>query len=451
MSTYTTIASQTLGSAVASVTFSSIPQGYTDLIIVVGSATFSANSSLYVQYNGDTGANYSSTRLTGNGSSAASYGITSSNGANIGGGDGLSSSVMQTCIVQLQNYSNSTTYKTALARWSRSDAEVAATVSMWRNTNAITSIEVYGGYANGTKNSNMQSGTTISIYGIQVGNAAQKAQGGNIVTSDGTYVYHAFTSSGYFIPNAALTADILVIAGGAGGAGGYEGSGGGAGGVQYKASATLSSTPYVCLIGAGGTGRAYNTYINGGNGVDSSISGSGITTITANGGGGGGSYITSGTSRDGSAGGSGGGASRAATPGASNQSSSGGATSYGNAGGAGPGVTGYSSGGGGGAGAAGSAGGYLTGAGGAGGAGLNTWSSWASATSTGVSGYYAGGGGGAGNDGAGAGGTGGGGAGGVSTNAVSGTANTGGAGGGVRNLADGGSGGSGIVIIRYAI
>ena len=108
MSTYTPIATQTLGSAAASVTFSSIPQGYTDLVVVIGSATFSANSSLYFQYNGDTGANYSSTRLTGNGSSASSSRTTSANGAQIGGGDGLSSSVMKTCIIQLQNYSNST-------------------------------------------------------------------------------------------------------------------------------------------------------------------------------------------------------------------------------------------------------------------------------------------------------------------------------------------------------
>jgi len=444
MSTYTPIATQTLGSAAASVTFSSIPQGYTDLVLVCNSGQSTADNSYSLRVGTsntiDTGSNYSDTALNGNGSSANSYRNSSNNRMIIAGSN--SSSISDALVIHFQNYSNSTTYKTVLSRANIPAYRTVATVSLWRNTSPINTIQIYGG-------DNILAGSTFSIYGIQVGNAAQKAQGGNIVTSDGTYVYHAFTSSGYFIPNAALTADILVIAGGGGGAGGYEGSGGGAGGIQYKASATLVPASYTCTVGAGGAGRAYNTYINGGNGVDSSISGSGITTITANGGGGGGSYITAGTSRDGSAGGSGGGASRAATPGASNQSSSGGATSYGNAGGAGPGVTGYSSGGGGGAGAAGSAGGYLTGAGGAGGAGLNTWSSWASATSTGVSGYYAGGGGGAGNDGAGAGGTGGGGAGGVDTNAVSGTANTGGAGGGVRNNYDGGSGGSGIVIIRY--
>lgn len=166
-STYTPIATNTLSSAQASVTFSSLGS-YTDLVLVIGSATFTADSSLYLQYNGDTGTNYSSTRLygNGNGTSALSTRQSNVNGANIGAGDGMSASVMQTCIVQIQNYSNSTTYKTAIARWSRSDLEVSETVSLWRNTAAITSIEVYGGFGNGTKNSNMKTGTTLTLYGI---------------------------------------------------------------------------------------------------------------------------------------------------------------------------------------------------------------------------------------------------------------------------------------------
>ena len=164
--TYVALATQTLGSATASVTFSSISGAYTDLVLVVGSATFDFDASFYLQYNSDTGANYSSTRLYGDGSTAVSSRQTSVNGAQIGAGQGMSSTVMQTCIVHIQNYSNSTTYKTALARWNRSDAEVSATVSLWRNTNAITSINIWGGYGNGTKNSNMKTGTTLTLYGI---------------------------------------------------------------------------------------------------------------------------------------------------------------------------------------------------------------------------------------------------------------------------------------------
>jgi hypothetical protein len=163
--TYTPISTTTLESNQSSVTFTSF-SGYTDLVLIIGSATFTANSTLYVQYNSDTGSNYSSNRLTGNGTTASSSRTTSANGAQIGAGDGMSSSVMQTCVVQFQNYANSTTYKTAIARWNRSDAEVAATASLWRNTNAITTIEVYGGFANGTKNSSLKTGTTLTLYGI---------------------------------------------------------------------------------------------------------------------------------------------------------------------------------------------------------------------------------------------------------------------------------------------
>ena len=72
MSTYTPIARQTLGSAAASVTFSSIPQGYTDLVLVMN---LGAATSDYVQIvlNSDTANTlYSGTYLLGNGSSASS-------------------------------------------------------------------------------------------------------------------------------------------------------------------------------------------------------------------------------------------------------------------------------------------------------------------------------------------------------------------------------------------
>ena len=91
---------------------------------------------------------------------------------------------------------------------------------------------------------------------------------------------------------------------------------------------------------------------------------------------------------------------------------------------------------------------------GTGGNGSNAHSTWATATNTGVSGYYAGGGGGSGDVGqTAAGGAGGGGAGSyVIANSANGTTNTGGGGGGAGgNTSTARSGGSGIVIVRYAI
>jgi len=71
-STYTPIATTTLGSAASSVTFSSISGAYTDLVLV-GAGTLASNLYLNVKFNNDTGSNYSRTELYGDGSSAASY------------------------------------------------------------------------------------------------------------------------------------------------------------------------------------------------------------------------------------------------------------------------------------------------------------------------------------------------------------------------------------------
>jgi len=54
MSTYTPIATQTLSSAVTSVTFSSIPQTYTDLILVMNVTNSSATVYKALQFNTDT-------------------------------------------------------------------------------------------------------------------------------------------------------------------------------------------------------------------------------------------------------------------------------------------------------------------------------------------------------------------------------------------------------------
>jgi len=70
-STYSFIASQS-PSGVSSVTFNNIPQGYTDLVIVVSGSCASNDTSIGLLFNGDTGSSYSRTNLQGNGSSASS-------------------------------------------------------------------------------------------------------------------------------------------------------------------------------------------------------------------------------------------------------------------------------------------------------------------------------------------------------------------------------------------
>lgn len=436
MSTYTPIASQTLASASASVTFNNIPQGYTDLVLNLWAKAPSANLGVAMQFNSDTSASYSYTQFGGNGSVAFSNRESNITYARFGNNTQTDGTPTQ---ANIQNYSNSTTYKSILSRsGSPVGGGTVGFINLWRNTSPITSLTIFpeGG-------GNWGAGSTFNLYGIAAGSA--KAQGGE-VTTDGTYFYHTFKSTGIFTPSQALTADVLVIAGGGGGAGDV-GGGGGAGGILYKANSSLIAQNYAITIGAGGFGGNQSGTDPGTSGTDSFFD-----VLKGFGGGAGGVYDAGGTT-GGSGGGGGGGGPESG--GASNQTSNNGGTGYGNAGGAcvGAPATAVAGGGGGGAGSAGTNGDAN---GGNGGAGLNTWSSWATATNTGVSGFYAGGGGAGGwNGSTGSGGSGGGGNGGARGDgqpASSGVVNTGGGGGGDGGGGGrGGAGGSGLVIVRYAI
>jgi len=453
MSTHTPIATQTLASAASSVTFSSIPQGYTDLVLIANRLSSSLDN-LSMQFNGDTGSNYSFTVLYGTGSTAGSARSSNTNNPYLDYYAASESTFAAPVILNIQNYANSTTYKTTLARGSNASRGVDATVMLWRSTSAITSIllKCHDG-------SNFTSGSTFSLYGIAVGNSSAKADGGSSVVTDGTYWYHTFKSSGVFVPKQSLTADILVVAGGGGAGGTYGNGGGGAGGLVYTASQSLSTASYAVLVGAGGVG---NLGLNGATaavkGSNSNMVGGSLSLTAAVGGGGsaGGTSITNGGS----------GAGGTYSEGTNSWYTGSGTSGQGNNGGQGTTVGGDKSlgGGGGGASAAGSAASNPNA--GAGGAGSSTYSSWGSATKTGQlsSGtyYYAGGGGGGtdsriSSNAPGAGGLGGGGAGGTSGGAgTAGLTSTGGGGGGGGYNSGGpgtagGNGGSGVVIIRYAV
>jgi hypothetical protein len=153
-STYTKIASTTLSSSTATVAFSSIPATYTDLVLVINkTSTTSASPLIYINFDG--GNNYSETFLRGDGSSANSGRISSTGFINTASNPGTA---MMNTIVNFQNYSNTTTYKTVLWRGNATDGQVVAGVGLWRNTAAITTVEISFALANTT--------ATLNLYGI---------------------------------------------------------------------------------------------------------------------------------------------------------------------------------------------------------------------------------------------------------------------------------------------
>lgn len=155
--TYEPIATTTLTSQQSSVTFSSISGSYTDLIYIIYNKSGGTNSG--VRFNSDSGTNYSNTQLYGDGSAA--YSLQQSNRAQALGG------VIQadaTIIGNVMNYSNTTTYKTLIARGGSGSATyLDAVVSLWRSTSAITSIT----FIQDTQTSNWNTGSTFTLYGVK--------------------------------------------------------------------------------------------------------------------------------------------------------------------------------------------------------------------------------------------------------------------------------------------
>lgn len=158
--TYTPIAKITLSNnTTQSITFSSIGSIYTDLVLVCLASNDTSARNILLRLNGDTGSNYSDTRIYGDGSGAYSDRVTNDNYMKIGINDN-SSINFTTHIINLQNYSNSTTYKSVIARSGCSTGYVDSYVGLWRNTSTITSIEVTTGAVN------WRLGSTFTLYGI---------------------------------------------------------------------------------------------------------------------------------------------------------------------------------------------------------------------------------------------------------------------------------------------
>lgn len=162
-STYTPITTQTLTSPAASVTFSSIPGIYTDLVLVVcaGSSFGSGSPSCSIRLNGDTSTNYSLTQFVGNGSATSTGRSTNQTQGEIGNLP-TAAGMFSTIVANFQDYSNSTIRKAVFARSSDASNFVIARANLWRNTSAITSILLIEGTG-----SNFTTRSTFTLYGIK--------------------------------------------------------------------------------------------------------------------------------------------------------------------------------------------------------------------------------------------------------------------------------------------
>lgn len=155
--TYEPIATTT-STGISIITFSSVPSTYTDIILVgVGYESNTATGNFVtIRVNSDNGTNYSRTILRGNGSSAISARVSNETGWYV---DMYTNPSNFTC--HFMNYSNTTTNKTMLSRYSNASTLVAANTNLWRSTSAITTITLQS-----SAGSNTLSGT-FTLYGIK--------------------------------------------------------------------------------------------------------------------------------------------------------------------------------------------------------------------------------------------------------------------------------------------
>lgn len=170
--TYTLIASNTLGSAASSVTFSSIPGTYTDLVLVITGIGATSTTFPWMRFNSLSTNIYSDTYLYGSGSAAGSGRRTAQSRGYVAEYVELGTTQVTNTIVHIMDYSNSTTNKTYLARNNNPSTGTyvgtEAVVGMVQLTSAITSITV--GTASVGTDYNFASGSTFKLYGIEAGN-----------------------------------------------------------------------------------------------------------------------------------------------------------------------------------------------------------------------------------------------------------------------------------------
>lgn len=161
-STEIAIASQTLGSATTTITFTSIPSTYTDLKLVLVGKTASGGQ-VYVNFNSDTATNYSYTNIYGTGSAAASGRSTSQPSLYLCRSATWTAGVPSMIQSNFMSYSNTATYKTVISMGdtdANGSGQVDNTVGLWRSTAAINRMDIV------CDSGNFSVGFTAVLYGI---------------------------------------------------------------------------------------------------------------------------------------------------------------------------------------------------------------------------------------------------------------------------------------------
>jgi hypothetical protein len=161
---YESIATITVGSGgQASAEFTSIPSTYTHLEVRFASANATGSNRIRMQINSDTGSNYSTHLLLGDGSSAASVAGANTDKIAVGAATGGTTSVFAVGVVSILDYANTNKYKTIRSLSgldNNGTGEVDLNSGSWRNTAAVTSLKLFWDTGNAAQYS------SFALYGI---------------------------------------------------------------------------------------------------------------------------------------------------------------------------------------------------------------------------------------------------------------------------------------------
>jgi hypothetical protein len=169
--TFTLISSQTISSAQSTVTFSSIPQTYTDLYVVISAKTNRSNvdgEPIFVRPN-NVSTNIDSTRLFETSNNVSAYGQSNYNWyCGIAGTTSQDSDSWGASYAYFIGYTSTTDYKVGYSEGgttggTSSGSFIEINGQVWRNTDAITSLVFYPE----TTSNQFQAQSTFSLYGIK--------------------------------------------------------------------------------------------------------------------------------------------------------------------------------------------------------------------------------------------------------------------------------------------
>jgi hypothetical protein len=156
--TYTPLATRTLTGSAASVTFSSIPATYRDLVLVIESQGTTTQDHR-IRFNADSGSNYSRVSMSGNTTAAVGAAGTGTEGV-ISSWAFATTSQAILIAVQIMDYSATDKHKTALVRSNNPASGVEAHAVRWASTAAVTSILVF------PSTGSWATGGVFSLYGV---------------------------------------------------------------------------------------------------------------------------------------------------------------------------------------------------------------------------------------------------------------------------------------------